>query len=104
MLTGSIIGDIKYQFRYGNMVVKLIFVNIAVFAFFGLFYLFSFMGQSDTLYKTVLQYVELPSSVHTLLRQPWSAFTYMFLHVAPLHIIFNMLWFYWFGEIFVLYL
>jgi len=104
MLTGSIIGDIKYQFRYGNMVVKLIFVNLAVFAFFGLFYLFSFFAQSDSLYQLVLKEFEAPASLHQLLRQPWSVFTYMFLHVAPLHVIFNMLWLYWFGDIFVLYL
>ena len=40
MLTGSIIGDIKYQFRYGNMVTKLILVNIAVFVLFGLFHFY----------------------------------------------------------------
>ena len=104
MLTGSIIGDIKYQFRYGNMVVKLIFVNVAVFVFFGIFYLFSFFAQSYGPYQFLLKELQAPASLHHLLYQPWSAFTYMFLHVAPLHILFNMLWLYWFGEIFVLYL
>jgi len=104
MLTGSIIGDIKYQFRYGNMVVKLIFVNIAVFAFFGLLLLVSFLTQSSTFYNFLLNELQVTASLHSLLYQPWSVFTYMFLHVAVFHILFNMLWLYWFGEIFVLYL
>lgn len=104
MLTGSIADDIKHQFRYGNMVMKLIFVNAGVFLFFGIFYLISFVFQNDTLYHLVLAKVEMPASLRTLLYQPWSLFTYMFLHTAPFHVLSNMLWFYWFGEIFVLYL
>ena len=104
MLTGSIIGDIKYQFRYGNMVIKLIFVNIAVFVFFSLFHLISFLAQTTALYDLVLLKLQAPASFLTLARQPWSIFSYMFLHEAFLHILFNMLWLYWFGEIFVLYL
>ena len=104
MLTGSIIGDIKYQFRYGNMVMKLIFVNIGVFVFFGLLLLIGFLTQSNTFYNFLLNQLEVTASLHTLIHQPWSVFTYMFLHVAVFHILFNMLWLYWFGEIFVLYL
>jgi membrane associated rhomboid family serine protease len=104
MLTGSIIGDIKYQFRYGNMVVKLIFVNIAVFVFFGLLNVIGFLAQSNTVHDFLFSKVELWASMHTLLRQPWTVFTYMFMHDGVFHILFNMLWLYWFGEIFVLYL
>jgi membrane associated rhomboid family serine protease len=104
MLTGSIIGDIKYQFRYGNMVVKLIFVNVAVWAFISLFNLGSFLFQSPVLYQLVVHKLEAPASLQNLAQQPWSVFTYMFFHQSFFHILFNMLWFYWFGEIFVLYL
>lgn len=104
MLTGSILGDIKYQFRNGNMVMKLIFVNLGVFLFFGLFYLLSFMFQSQQAYNFLLTKLELPASLNTLLHQPWSLFTYMFLHQGLFHVAFNMLWLYWFGDIFVLYL
>ena len=104
MLTGSIIGDIKYQFRNGNMVTRLILVNVGVFVFFGLFYLIGFVSQSTTLYDAVILKLEAPASLHHLAQQPWSVFTYMFLHQGFFHVLFNMLWFYWFGEIFVLYL
>lgn len=104
MLTNSIIGDIKHNFRYGNMVTRLIFVNFAVFLFFGFFNLLSFFGQSYAWYEILLQKLEVPASASVLLHQPWSVFTYMFLHEGFWHILFNMLWLYWFGEIFVLYL
>ena len=104
MLTGSITGDIKYQFRNGNMVMKLLFVNLGVFLFFGLFNVFSWLAQSSTAYNFLLAKLEVPASLTLLLHQPWSVFTYMFLHVNLLHVLFNMLWFYWFGDIFVLYL
>lgn len=104
MLTGSIANDIKHQFRYGNMVMKLIFVNAGVFLFFGLFYLLGFILQNNSLYTLLLSKVEMPASISVLLYQPWALFTYMFLHTGFFHVLFNMLWFYWFGEIFVLYL
>lgn len=104
MLANSIIGDIKHQFRYGNMVMKLIFVNVGVFLFFALLNLLSFLFQDASLYHLLLVKAEMPASLSVLLQQPWSVFTYMFLHTGFFHVLFNLLWFYWFGEIFVLYL
>ena len=104
MLTNSIVNDIKHQFRYGNMVMKLIFVNAGAFLFFEIFYLGSFLFQNNSPYVFLLNKLEMPASLNTLLHQPWAVFTYMFLHTGFFHVLFNMLWFYWFGEIFVLYL
>lgn len=104
MLTGSVIGDIKYQFNHGGMVIKLILVNAGVFLFFGLLYLLEFLIQNNTAYGYLLSKIEMPAYVPALLQQPWSVFTYMFLHTGFFHVLFNMLWLYWFGEIFVLYL
>lgn len=104
MMTGSVTNDIKYQFRHGNMVMKLIFVNVGLFLFFAILNLFSFLFQDNSVYQLILTRVETPASLNNLLHQPWSLFTYMFLHTGFFHVLFNMLWFYWFGEIFVLYL
>lgn len=48
-----------------------------------------------------LQYLELPAWLPLFLSQPWSLFTYMFLHAGALHLLFNMLWLYWFGQMFL---
>src|SRR5687767_12531800 len=101
MPTGSILKDINYQFRYGNMVLKLLFVNFAVYLAFSIFYLISFLAQDTGLHDTILNKLETPASINNLLQQPWSIVTYMFLHTGFFHVLFNMLWFYWFGTIFV---
>lgn len=41
----------------------------------------------------------LPSSLTALAAVPWTPLTYMFVHTDILHLIFNMLWLFWFGEI-----
>lgn len=107
MLTNSVIDDIKHRFRYGNMAMKLIFADVGVFLFFVLFKLVATLSKSPEvlgLYSTILSHTQVPSSLTTLLHQPWSLFTYMFLHTGFLHILFNMLWLYWFSEIFVIFL
>jgi membrane associated rhomboid family serine protease len=35
--------------------------------------------------------------------RPWTLLTYMFFHQGLLHLLFNMLWLYWFGKIFRMY-
>jgi membrane associated rhomboid family serine protease len=46
-------------------------------------------------------YLEMPSSPALLLHRPWTLITYMFVHFDFLHILFNMLWLYTFGKIFL---
>jgi len=38
-----------------------------------------------------------------LLTRLWTPITYMFVHEGFLHLLFNMLWLYWFGKIFLQY-
>lgn len=47
------------------------------------------------------QYLSLPADISHLLYAPWTLFTYMFVHAGLLHILFNMLWLYWFGALFL---
>jgi membrane associated rhomboid family serine protease len=104
MLTGSITNDIKHQFRYGNMVMKLIFVNAGVFLFVNIFSLLFLILSKPEIGLIPEEQLSLPLNFQQLFYQPWSIITYMFMHASVLHILFNMLWLYWFGEIFVLYL
>ena len=46
----------------------------------------------------------LPAYLPKLLSHFWTPFTYMFMHDGPFHILFNLLWLYWFGQIFEEYL
>ena len=51
----------------------------------------------------VMDYLQLPAFPYFLLHKPWTIITYMFTHYSFLHILFNMLWLYWFGKIFLFY-
>ncbi|MDP4290238.1 MAG: rhomboid family intramembrane serine protease [Bacteroidota bacterium] len=61
-------------------------------------------GNESALFKQLVGYLSIPASINQLLLQPWSILTYMFLHVDFFHILFNMLWLFWFGKIFLDYL
>lgn len=90
----SIAEDIRSSFDYGNMVVKLIIINVAVFVVTALTQ--AFVPQ---FYAEVLPYIALPGDPMLLLYRPWTLITHMFLHSGLWHLIWNMLVFYWFGNI-----
>lgn len=70
-----------------------------------LFWISTRSGQVEsTLFNDLIGYLSLPASISQFVLQPWSIVTYMFLHVEFFHILFNMLWLYWFGKIFLDYL
>jgi membrane associated rhomboid family serine protease len=48
-----------------------------------------------------MNFLQLPAYLPKFLVQPWTLFTYMFLHAGALHLLFNMLWLYWFGQLFL---
>ena len=72
---------------------SLIGINAAVFLCVGLSVLFSKFGAGISL----APYFALPDSFSAFLRCPWTLLSYMFTHIQPLHILFNMLWLAWFG-------
>lgn len=95
----AIFTKLKHTFQSGNILAKLIYINVGLFILIRLasviFMLFN-IG-----YASFLQYLQLPSSPELLLYRPWTVFTYMFTHFDFLHILFNMLWLYWFGGLFL---
>ncbi len=94
----DIIDDIKIKFRNGSVLYKLIFINVSVFVLVGVINLVAFLA--NTKFNTE-QWLAVPADVHTLLFRPWTLITYMFLHYDLFHILFNMLWLFWFGELFM---
>ncbi len=44
----------------------------------------------------------LPSDPSIFASYPWTLLTYMVTHFSPLHLIFNVLWLYWFGRLIIL--
>lgn len=87
---GTIITDLKEAFRRGNIYIQLIYINVAVFVVTTLTEVILQLFNRSL--GGVFEWLELPASLTQFIIQPWSLFTYMFMHAGFLHILFNMLW------------
>jgi membrane associated rhomboid family serine protease len=100
----SIFEEIKNSFKRGGVLIQLIYINLAVFLVIKLLFVILFLGNVQDLNQVIINILAVPASVHELIFKPWTLITYMFLHLGFLHILFNLLWLYWFGQIFLRYL
>lgn len=60
--------------------------------------------QSRNITSFATEYLALPASFEKLATRFWTPVSYMFMHADVFHILFNMLWLYWMGQIFEEYL
>ncbi len=84
----SLTQDIKNKLSRLNVLEKLIVINVAVFVL-GL------------IFKSNLIWLELPSDLSDFIVKPWTLISYAFLHYDFIHILFNMLWLYVIGQMFL---
>lgn len=96
--------DIVRTFRSGNNLIKLIYLNTAVFLLMAIASIIGFLLSNDVITAKAMSLLSVPADLHKLVSRPWTIVTYMFTHKDILHILFNMLWLYWFGTIFLEYL
>jgi membrane associated rhomboid family serine protease len=101
----SIWEDIKREFNYGNMITRIIIVNIAIFVAIHLvkFSVYLYQGGipwSPGGFQNFLGYLAMSDDWFTVLTRPWVLFTAMFTHYGIWHILWNMLFLFWFGRIF----
>lgn len=97
---GNFWENLKNAFRHGdNSLYKLIAINLIVWGIFIVLNVFMTISGFGEIYAQLISYFMLPASLSRLVTQPWSLFTYMFLHEGLFHILFNMLFLYWFGQL-----
>lgn len=87
--------DIINKFKKGSMLTKLIYINVSIFI--SVYLVLLFLPENSQTFLSV------PGSFNDLLKKPWTLITYMFTHFEFLHILFNMLWLFWFGGLFLNY-
>jgi membrane associated rhomboid family serine protease len=100
----NIADEIKDSFRNGSSLTRLIYINVGVFLIIHIILVFLFLFSSSEKIDIVLNWLAVPADPQTLLHRPWTVISYMFLHFDFFHILFNILWLYWFGKIFLTYL
>ncbi len=91
-------GDIKRTFKEGSVLTRLIYINIGVFLVLKIIGVFFYLAGQPV---QLTHWLSVPSLTEDLLRRPWTPITYMFLHAGFLHLLFNVLGLYWFGQLFL---
>jgi membrane associated rhomboid family serine protease len=97
----SFINTIKYKYKTGTIIEKLISLNVIIFA------LTLFVKVFQGLYKGnqnfLVQWFSLNDNLDTFTTKPWSIISYGFLHADFVHLIFNMITLYFIGNLFIQY-
>ena len=96
----NIYDEIKESFKEGSALTRLIYINLGLFLLIRMANVFYFLAGTPFPF---LDWLALPADFGTLASRPWTLITYMFLHFDFLHILFNLLWLFWMGRIFLGY-
>lgn len=84
------------------------FIISAQVALFVLIHIFDLLKEVNllqvSLYDYAIDYLSLPLSFTRFLGQPWSLITYPFVYTSLLQLLFDCLWLYWMGTIFLSFL
>ncbi|MGE5349637.1 MAG: rhomboid family intramembrane serine protease [Actinomycetota bacterium] len=96
--------EIKASFRHGTALTRLMYINGAVFLVIKIIEVIGVLTGSPGLAPAVISNLAVPASLSALTLKPWTVITYMFTHQGFIHLLFNLLWLWWFGKIFLSYL
>jgi len=104
MTKKNLLEELKYKvFQSGNPVFFYIGVNTIIYvavALFGVTYFLA--GNTHMLFFNYLsEYVAFPAALPKLPYRFYTILTYQFFHNDIFHILFNMLWLFWMGRIFL---
>lgn len=94
--------EISRAYREGSALTRLIIINLGVYAIYFLLVILS-RFLTIGLSEYFIEWTALPTDLWKLITRPWTLITYMFLHQGFMHILFNILWLYFGGRIFLEY-
>lgn len=104
-MASQILEDLRLKIKSGNVVTKLIIINIAVFLIISLFRILLFITGGISGFALFVNYflenISLPLSLQGFLIKPWTLITYMFVHIELMHLFWNMITLFWFGQILI---
>ena len=99
-MANFIIEDLKREWnKPENGLIKIILINVIVFISISIIKVISQIFGFGGLFQSFINSLMLPSDFKQFIFQPWSIITYFFLHQGFSHILWNMLFLYWFGKI-----
>ena len=96
----SIWFDIKMIFNSPNQgLKKLIAFNIFIFLVLMVGKVGLILAGHEQIFSALLEHLTLSSTPIIVLKEPWTVFTYFFIHIELFHLLFNMMFLFWFGII-----
>jgi len=99
-MLGEIRSDIQDAFRGNrNGVVQMLVLNCAVFLLIKLVNLFAWFSSGTSLDEFFLHYLGLSPLPAIFIFKPWTLISYAFVHTGLMHLVFNMISLYIFGQI-----
>lgn len=101
----SIWDDVRREFSFGNMINRIIIVNVAVFLAINIIHVILKLiyGVANPTPPAYYQFFHFIAGSHDWLHsltRPWTLITHMFVHEGFFHLLWNMLYLFWFGRIF----
>ncbi|AZI24311.1 rhomboid family intramembrane serine protease [Pedobacter sp. G11] len=98
--------DLKFKiFQSGNPLFLYIGLNVIIFLVTSIIAVILFLGKTDfSMSDWVRNYFGVPARIESLPTRFYTVITYMFFHEGFLHLLFNMLGLFWFGNIFMNFL
>lgn len=105
-MNNNIFKDLKFKiFQSGNPMFFYIGINVILFVVPALISVFCLLGGIPfNIYTWIGEYLGLPAALSALPTHFYTVITYMFFHAGFLHLLFNMIGLYWFGNIFMNFL
>jgi len=104
MTKNNLLADLKFKvFRSGNPVFFYIGMNTIVFVAVALFGVTYFLAGNTSIrfIDYVREYLAFPAALPKIPLRFYTLLTYQFLHEDIFHVLFNMLWLFWIGRIFM---
>lgn len=95
----NIWSELSHRYQYGGSHTKLIFINVGFFIAFNLLLIFDKLFLNGLGSSFIWSLVQGSSDVSNLLIRPWTAVTNIFMHAGIMHLLFNMIFLYVFGNI-----
>jgi len=92
--------DFRNEFsKPNNTLVQLILINTVVYLAIVILYVSSHVLGATDIYRLVIVNLAIPTSIEAFIHRPWTLLTHIFAHEEIFHILFNMLFLYWFGRL-----
>lgn len=99
-MANFIIEDFKNEWiKKDNGLIKIILINVILFIGISFIQVIMTISGLSSFFNIFINKLMLPASFNIFIFQPWSIITYFFLHLNFMHILWNMLFLYWFGKI-----